>query len=138
MKHIFLSSLALLITVFILVFVVALFDSIGNDFGIVTISAVIAGVATAVASVVLLIWVIPLHLALVKFKKDKLIWYIVAALFPGFIFVYWLTPFWQDSDIHLLFQALFCSFVGVVSATVFWYFAVYRHQRITKQSTVLH
>lgn len=137
MKNIFLSSLALLITVFILVFVVALVDSIGNDFGGIIISAVIAGVATMVASVVLLIWVIPLHLALAKFKKTKFTWYIVAALFPGFIFVYWLTPFGQDPDMHLLFQALFCSFVGVVSATVFWYFAVYRHQRITKQSTGL-
>ncbi|MBU6955056.1 hypothetical protein [Hahella sp. HN01] len=130
MKNTLIASLAMLLTVFLLVFLTAVIDSINNEFSDFRISAVIAGVATLVALVVLVIWAIPGHLLLNKLKKDKLIWYIAPALLPGFVFVYWLKPFGQDAEPSLLIQALFCSFVGAVSAVVFWYFAVYRPGRI--------
>jgi hypothetical protein len=130
MKNILIASLAFLLTVFALVFLVALIDSIGSDFGDIRISAVIAGVATLVALIVLVVWAIPIHFLLGKFGKVKYCWYVLPALLPGFVFVYWLKPFGRDPDLHLLLQALFCSFVGVVSSLVFWYLAVFKPQRI--------
>lgn len=132
MKHLSVASVLVVVIAFVVTFVVTAIDSIGSDYDI-RISLVIAGVAALVAAIVVIFWVIPVHLILKFFNRSNLAWYILAAIVPGFAFVYALKPFGNDSNTTLLAQTLFCSFVGAIGATTFWYIAVFK-LRITRRS----
>ncbi|WP_127560362.1 hypothetical protein [Saccharospirillum alexandrii] len=134
MKHLSMASAVTVLLVFTVVFLVSVIDSVGSDYSDFRISLVIAGVASLVACIVVIVWAIPVHFTLRQLKHQSLVWYLLAALIPGFTFIYAFKPFGQDSDIDLLQQALFCSFSGCIGAASFWYIAVYR-QRITSHSS---
>ena len=133
MKHLVIASGLVVLIVFMVTFVVALIDSIGSEYSGIRISLIMAGVAAIVASVVLVIWAVPVHLLLQKYSRSNVAWYILAAIIPSFIFIYLFKPFGHDTDIYLFGQALFCSFSGSLGAVAFWYVVVYR-QRITNVS----
>ena len=115
-------------------FLVFAIDSIDYSYSDVLISLVMAGVATLVASLVVFLWGLPVHFILSKLNYRRIIWYLMGAIPPSFVFIYVFKPFGLDSNIDLLQQALFCSFVGSLAAATFWYIAVYR-QRITEFSS---
>lgn len=134
MKHLSIASAVSVLIVFTVTFLVSAIDSIGSDYSDLRISLVIAGVAALVACIVIIVWALPVHLALRKLKHQSLVLYLVAAVIPSFIFIFAFKPFGQDSGIDLLQQALFCSFLGCLGAASFWYIAVYR-LRITRRSS---
>ena len=136
MKHLSVASLLVIVTAFVVTFVVTAIDSIGSDYSDIRISLLIAGVAALVAAITVIFWAIPVHLILKFFNRSNLAWYILTAIVPSFFFVYALKPFGHDSNTTLLSQALFCSLVGVIGATTFWYIAVFK-LRITRRSSTV-
>ena len=132
MKQLSMASGTVVLTVFVVTFVVAAIDSIGGDYPS-GISLMIASVAAIVALIVVVVWAIPIHLLLQKYNRSNLAWYIFSAVIPSFAFIYIFKPFGHDTNIYLLGQALFCSFSGGLGAVAFWYIVVYR-QRITNVS----
>ena len=126
MKHAAIASFCSVLTVFVAVFLVSAASSIGTDNSALGISLFIAGVAALVACVVVLVWALPVHFVLRKFKSQSFFLYLVAAIVPSFVFVYVFKPFGHHPSADLLVQALNCSLVGVLGAASFWYFGVYR------------
>lgn len=130
MKRLSIASGTVVLTVFVVTFVVAAIDSIGSDYPI-GISLMIASVAVIVALIVMVVWAIPVHLLLQKYSRSNVAWYIFSAVIPSFAFVYIFKPFGHDTNLDMLRQALFCSFAGGLGAIAFWFITVYR-QRITR------
>jgi len=123
MKNILRASVAVVVVAFTVTLIICLIDSIGSDYSPL-LSFVIAGVAAVVAAVVTLVWAVPLHLILQKYKQEKLSWYLFLAVVPSVIFIYGFKPFGEDTTSDLAKQAAFCALVGSLGAFIFWYIAV--------------
>lgn len=121
------ATIDALVVVFLAVLIYTLMDSAGSDFGDPRVSIVIAGIAVLVAGVVMLVWAVPVHLLLSKFKCHNIIWYLIAAVIPGIVFVCGFRPFGDDTRFDLMVQAVQCSAVGVIAMLPFWYRLVYRN-----------
>lgn len=85
-------------------------------------SGVYTFAAAIVATIVVVVWAIPVHLLLTCINLQRLIWYIVAAVIASFVFAYLFKPF---GNTHVLRQALVFSAFGSLGAATFWYWAVY-------------
>jgi hypothetical protein len=131
MKHLLIASLVSVLTVFLVTFVVTFIDSIGSAYSHPLITLFIAGVSAMVASIVVLVWAIPIHLVLKRLNRPNVAWYLLSATVPAFVFIYIFKPLGNDSDVHLFGQAIICTIYGCLGVLSFWYIAVYR-QRITK------
>ena len=131
MKNLIIASLVSVLTVFVITFLVTLVDSLGTAYSNPLISISIAGIAALVSTIVVVVWAIPLHLLLSRFKKLNVSWYLLGAVVPAFFFIYAFKPFGNDTNSTLFIQALICTLYGSLGALSFWYIAVYR-QRIVK------
>ena len=125
MKQLLKACCIVVVIVFLVTLLTAVIDSIGNDFGI-KVSLVIASIAALVSILVLLLWVLPMHYVFKQFEQTQLVWYLLIAILPSFVFIYGFKPFGNDSNIELFGQALFCSFAGGLAASFFWYITVYK------------
>ena len=132
MKHLLIASLVSVLTIFSATFVVTFIDSIGTAYSHPSITLLIAGVSAMVASIVVLVWAIPIHFVLKRLSKLNVTWYLMSSIVPAFVFIYAFKPFGNDSSTDLFGQAIICTIYGCLGALSFWYIAVYR-QRITKE-----
>ncbi len=124
-KRLLFASFSVVLVVFLSTLLVMVIDS-DHQASTWIISLFTAGVAAAIAALLVVFWAIPLHLVLVKFSYLNFIWYFLGAVIPSFAFIYGLKPFGDDSAKDLLLQASVCTIIGSMGAFVFWYIAVYK------------
>lgn len=86
------------------------------------------GVSAIVAFWAVLLWGLPIHIFLNWLNKRNFIWYAIAAMIPGPLFIIFLKPFGEDDLGGLLNQSILCSGLGLLGAYTFWYFAAREKQ----------
>ena len=104
MKPLFIASITTILVVFMVTFIASSLDTASKMH--IVISLAIAGVATLVALFIVVFWAIPVHLLLKRSNQSHLLWYIVAAIVPSFIFIYGFNPFGYDSNIDLFLTSI--------------------------------
>ena len=87
----------------------------------------ISSVATAIALFSLLIWGIPIHLILEKFKIKSALYYAVFGAIPGVFVIYGVDFMGKDTFANNLTPAVIMGAIGSVAASVFWWFSVGRN-----------
>lgn len=131
MQRIIFANMVVVTSSFLVTLLLCLPEHIAKDIYPFSIIFFIASFAALVALVVTVIWAIPMHLILSKYKLKSYGWYLLLAIIPSFIFIYCFKPFGNDKATDLAMQAVICSFIGSVGAFLFWYILVCKH-RITK------
>ena len=95
-------------------------SGIGNDLQVAaTLGAAVGSPLVIVA--VYILWGIPIHVVLRKYRKSSIVWYVIAGFLPGPIFIAFFKPFGNDALQYLFYQSLLCGVIGVIGAALFWY-----------------
>jgi hypothetical protein len=95
-------------------------SGIGNELQVATtLGAAIVSPVIIIAA--FLLWGLPVHLLLIKYRKSSFGWYVLAGFLPGPIFIGFFKPFGNDPFQYLLNQSLFCGVIGIIGAALFWY-----------------
>ena len=106
----------------LLIFLIA---GIGNDLILpVLFSVAIFSPIIIIGAIV--IWGIPCHLLLNKFKCSNPFLYALAGIVPVPVFLAIFSPLGEEKLTEFLIQCFFFGFIGVVSAISLWYSLVYK------------
>lgn len=81
-------------------------------------------VSPIVATVCLVVWGLPVHFILSKYKMKEFWWYVIAGFIPAPIFVFVTKPLGADITIHLLMQSIYFGVFGCIGALIFWFYVV--------------
>lgn len=130
-KRIIFASIAVVFSSFLVTLLLCLPDHFAQDVYSFSMVFLIASVASLIALVVTVIWAIPMHCILSKYKFESCGWYLLLAVISSCVFIFLFKPFGHDKASDLIIQTILCSFVGSVGAFLFWYIVVYK-QRIKR------
>ena len=114
------GCVGVILAVFVMTFLLAYMDSSQSQVQHFPILLTISGVASLVAMMVCVLWVLPLFLILERRTIRNLNYYLLFGGVPGPIFVFGFHPFGDDKMSGLVQQALICGIIGMISAIVFW------------------
>lgn len=122
MKRFFIACLLVIFTTSLIAFLLTAVSSLFDGFSTINFAVLVATIAGAVSVVIVVVWVAPIYLILVKRNVVGLGWYILLSLVPSLAFPVFYSM-WAEIDFEATIFAS-CLISGTASALVFWYVAV--------------
>lgn len=85
MNRIFIASLLVIFITSMTDFLLTAISSFFDEFATIKLSVLIAAIAVVVSAVIVAVWVVPIHLILIKYNVACAGWYVLLSLVPGLV-----------------------------------------------------